>query len=575
MTPKVVRLAVILASAMLAWISRCGSVEQWDVHEIEFQAKQSYKNPFRDVALTAEFAHPASGTKLTVHGFHDGDGAGGQKGSVWKIRFMPTLVGMWNWRSSSAPHDEGLAGKSGSLTASPPGPGNHGPIGNAGPPYLHLPHADGHHTFLIGTWSIPMHFPEPQRKRFYDYFQENGMTRLRMWMGGQRPDGQENRHARFYRGDYWQYDLSLFRNVDETFRECQARGIFVDLMLFVNDMEKEMTQEQQEQYLCYLAARYGGFRALMVCVCNQTDWHFGGYRGSREQCKESVQWGNWAGSCFRRVNPFPTVLTTHDPGEEGPESPRSWYLSALDRWPYGDWADFMQRQMQSTALSAAMSLTDKEPRAEALNERGLARINQLILSLRGRYQKPVEVNEASFEYGDGIEKQLSWRALNRTGVRKAHWVITASGSFGTTCVVGCGEFMSGWDVHRLIERGTMAQLGIIARTMRQLPFWEMTPSNDLVSPLYRTIEGENWRTTFAIAKPGETYLVYLLNGGSGTIQLSPGAYDAMRLNPRNGSIENLGRVSGGAVEFVLPQQLPTDHNIADESDWVLIYRKSK
>jgi hypothetical protein len=70
-------------------------------------------------------------------------------------------------------------------------------------------------------------------------------------------------------------------------------------------------------------------------------------------------------------------------------------------------------------------------------------------------------------------------------------------------------------------------------------------------------------------------IVYFLNGGSGTIQLAPGAYDATRLNPRDGTTENLGRVSGGTVEFRLPQQLPADHNIADDSDWVLIYRKGE
>lgn len=66
MTPKVLRLVVLLASALLAWDSRCGALEQWAVHEIEFQAEQSCKNPFRDVLLTAEFVHPSSGTKLTV-----------------------------------------------------------------------------------------------------------------------------------------------------------------------------------------------------------------------------------------------------------------------------------------------------------------------------------------------------------------------------------------------------------------------------------------------------------------------------------------------------------------------------
>jgi len=175
--------------------------------------------------------------------------------------------------------------------------------------------------------------------------------------------------------------------------------------------------------------------------------------------------------------------------------------------------------------------------------------------------------------GDGIAKTLSWRALTKAGVRKVHWVITASGSFGTTCLVGCGEFMSGWDVDQLQQRGTLAQLGILARTLRSLPFGAMSPANDLVSPLDTVIDGEHWRSTFALAKPGEAYLVYALDGGQGTMQLAPGTYKAMQLNPRDGSTHTLGEVRGGTVSFMLPSRTPKDHNLEDETDWVLLYQR--
>ena len=419
-----------------------------------------------------------------------------------------------------------------------------------------------------------MHFSPADRERFYDYFQSNGMTRIRMWMGGRKADGTEDRRARFYRGDFWQYDLALLHRVDTTLRECQARGILVDLIPFVNDMEKDMTPAQQEQYLRFLAARYGAFRSLMVCLCNQTDWHFGG-AGGEDSIRRSVEWGNWAGAYLRRVNPFPTPLTTHEPGEEGPWSKRTHYLGALGRWPYAAWTDHMQKQIQATALSAAKTMSGMEPRADVLNERGLARINLLIQCLRAEYRQAVEVNEPSFEFGDGIEKKLSWRALTRTGVRKTHWVITASGSFGTTCVVGCGEFMSGWNVDQLVRRGTLAQLGILARTMRRLPFWEMTPQNDIVSPLEVRVDGQPWRSTLAVAKPGEAYLVYLLNGASGSIELAPGTYSAVQVDPRSGAETRLGSVQGGKTTFTLPRRSTEDHNLADESDWVLIYQRQK
>jgi hypothetical protein len=141
-------------------------LEQWDLGEIALTAVQVPDHPFREVQLSAEFVHTDSGLKLTVPGYFDGDGAGGQTGPIWKIRFLPTKPGRWTWRTTATPSETGLGGHTGALTATPPSAGNHGPIVRSGPPYLHLSHADGHPAFLIGTWSIPMHFPPPERQRF-------------------------------------------------------------------------------------------------------------------------------------------------------------------------------------------------------------------------------------------------------------------------------------------------------------------------------------------------------------------------------------------------------------------------
>ena len=57
-------------------------------------------NPF-DLAVTAEVVAP-SGKRFTVPGFFDGDGGGGQRGRVFKVRVAAGEPGTWNWRIASA-----------------------------------------------------------------------------------------------------------------------------------------------------------------------------------------------------------------------------------------------------------------------------------------------------------------------------------------------------------------------------------------------------------------------------------------------------------------------------------------
>jgi hypothetical protein len=83
-------------------------------------------------------------------------------------------------------------------------------------------------------------------------------------------------------------------------------------------------------------------------------------------------------------------------------------------------------------------------------------------------------------------------------------------------------------------------------------FWEMTPSNSLVTS----------GTAYALAKSGAEYISYLPSGGSTTLDLSgvTGNFNVEWYNPRSGTYSSAGTTMGGASKtFTSP----------DTSDWVL------
>ena len=85
--------------------------------------------------------------------------------------------------------------------------------------------------------------------------------------------------------------------------------------------------------------------------------------------------------------------------------------------------------------------------------------------------------------------------------------------------------------------------------------------NEAVTPANVSLDGQSWRTNYALGKPGEAYLVYSLGGGAGDVTLAPGRYTARRVDPREGTQKELGTVAGGTVGFSLPP-----------GDWALTYR---
>lgn len=86
-------------------------VHVWEVLELTFEAEMTYENPFREVELSGEFEGP-NGERLLIPGFWDGD-------NRFKLRFAPTAVGAWRWRTLPSSLADGGLRQRGTLLAVP------------------------------------------------------------------------------------------------------------------------------------------------------------------------------------------------------------------------------------------------------------------------------------------------------------------------------------------------------------------------------------------------------------------------------------------------------------------------
>jgi hypothetical protein len=99
---------------------------------------------------------------------------------------------------------------------------------------------------------------------------------------------------------------------------------------------------------------------------------------------------------------------------------------------------------------------------------------------------------------------------------------------------------------------TPGYLRILHDFMASVPYWEMEPMNALVSPNNVVMEGEEFRTNFCLAKPGEVYLVYSMHGGPLTLNTRAGKrYNVIQMNPRTGQETDLRQVNGERLKFSL------------------------
>ncbi|MHB1037025.1 MAG: apiosidase-like domain-containing protein [Pirellulales bacterium] len=154
--------AAIVAPTGFAGAAETQPCRVWQPVQITLQSRQTYDNPYRDVEVWVDLKGP--GFDRRCYGFWDGE-------DVFRVRVLATAPGTWTWRSGSNRSDPGLAGQTGTFTAtdwtdaekskSPCRRGMIRPTANGHA----LEYADGTPFFLVAdTWWSASTF----RYRWYD-----------------------------------------------------------------------------------------------------------------------------------------------------------------------------------------------------------------------------------------------------------------------------------------------------------------------------------------------------------------------------------------------------------------------
>ncbi len=159
-------IGVFFSTASLAARLESGQVRVWEVQEVTFETAREYANPYVDVEMWIELEGPDF--KRRVYGFWDGE-------RTFKVRFVATSPGDWNWRSGSNRSDDvGLNGGRGTFRAVAwdaadiqQNPNRRGFIRASANGHA-LRYADGTPFFLVGdtwlaasTWRLPWKGAQP------------------------------------------------------------------------------------------------------------------------------------------------------------------------------------------------------------------------------------------------------------------------------------------------------------------------------------------------------------------------------------------------------------------------------
>jgi hypothetical protein len=241
-------------------------IQQWGFTEIALKGPAD-GNPFVDVNVSAVFEN--GGKSIEAAGFYDGDG-------VYRVRFMPTAKGRWQYRTkSNAPE---LDGKSGSFEAAPPSAGNHGPVSVANT--YHFAYADGTPYRPFGTTSyVWTQQSDAQCKLTLKTLAASPFNKLRFAIFPNEDTGTEPIFPFEGQPKHWdftRFNPAFFRRLENNIARLGELGIEADVILFhPYDHGKwgfdSMPAEVDHRYVRYVVARLAAYRHVWWSLANEYD----------------------------------------------------------------------------------------------------------------------------------------------------------------------------------------------------------------------------------------------------------------------------------------------------------------
>jgi len=479
-------LGMMGAIGIVAFARSAETVERWGRYEVTLTQAKSYGNPFTQVWLKSHFKSGAN--TITVNGFYDGE----QK---WKVRFMPTREGKWNYRTES--NDPELNGRSGAFVCGPPGKGNHGPVRVRN--NYQLEYADGTPHFSIGTtcyaWA---HQGDELEEQTLATLRKAPFNKMRMCIFPKDYAYNKN-EPQYYpfegtplkKWDYARFNPKFFRHFEKRVGDLLDLGIEADIILF-HPYDRwgfaDMTPEADDRYLRYVVARLAAYRNVWWSMANEYDFM---------RSKKESDWDR-----------FFKIVQESDPYNHprGIHNGRRWY-DHTKPW-------VTHASLQTTNFRGAKEYREK-------------------------YKKPIVYDECRYE---GNIPQ-GWGNITARQMVRNFWMGSLAG-----CYVGHGETYKHpkdilwWSKGGVLHGQSPARIAFLKKIMEQAPFAEMTPNFEL-SP-----------GNYVLAKPGEYYLIYFTGSAMTTFNL-PGSrpHKVDGIDTWDMTITSLGSASPGKFSFAPPK----------------------
>ena len=517
-------------------------VGQWATHEINLDARETYKNPYTDVEVWALFVNQ-KGDTLKRPAFWDG-------GTSWKLRFSPPDAdGQWTWQSfASNKEDGGLHQQIGSFASVPNtssnelikngllkmSAGNRNVIQQSGKSFLVVADTPWAIPFRATTEQVEIYAKDRQKKGFNTALmmtlqpdtKAEGPNERNTAQGFKRAfDDLAKGHINQINVDYFQYYDGLVQTLLEhdivpvfqpVFHGYGWKGLEV--------LGRTVVPEEYVRYCKYLLARYGSNPAFWLLGGD----HNGKDPGILESGEMMEDWDAYKQPTGIHYNPCDDYLASWAEGN------RDHCFHYNKSFQEAAWLDFQWAQSGHES------------------EHIYHKVERMYENLP---TKAVANGEPTYEGMSDGKNGLGWWQGEEAWMQLMHGgtmgVVYGAATLWQWKISPNEAGWPGWTDQPTSWREAMdmegsTYVGLVGKILGQLDMADIEKRWDLANgkPL--------------LAKAGVLYISYLNEGGTITIQDLPKNLTYSWMDPKTGNPKQIGKVTENT--FRAPDNKP----------WVLI-----
>jgi hypothetical protein len=549
------RLALSASAADVQFEQSAKTISRFDFVEVTLKvAEQPVNNPFTEAEVIGEFSHEGS-TTLKVDGFCDS-----ADGSIFRIRFMPTLSGKHSYTVTykCADIEKRHTGSFNARTGNRKGMVR---VDKSHPTHF-VWEGSGEHFFYNGTtayWLLGFQ-NEAVIRESIDRLARLQVNRIRTALSGRTTSGMRWKEPLVVSNDDFQfrlepwpaarpldienpgYDVSRFnlehfRKAERMLAHARRRDMVVSLIFALDVKDRGVDpfanatgNTDEQRYYRYCVARFGAFANVWWDIVNE--WNL---------CRDEA-WVRKMGGLVKEWDPYDHTTSVH----------------GTSKFPFGDqpWVDYVV--FQSWDEHGAYEFMLNARRDQSSTGRPLPIINEEY-GYEDHYPHP---------WG---EKRVWPARIAETRARLA-WEMTMAGGYQTTGERANIAGMGGWITGRGNKEMTMLSgYARLRAFFEKFAWWKLDPHPELVSGESKALPivegGKPIAPALCLAQPGERYVVYLRAGGTATVQLVPGTYSVRRFNPRTDEFADLGGITGEAKW--------TSPTMPDTEPWLLLIERKQ